>query len=501
MNNTMWPALEKRRRKRGRAKVLLLFCVLLMVALCAAQGLAHYSAQTEHSTKPPRVAKNVIILISDGCGYNHVDAATLFQYGETGMQTYEQFPVVYAMSTYSADGQGYDPSQAWGHFDYVKNGWTDSASSATAMSTGVKTHDGAIGVDTDGEPLQHILQKAEGLGKSTGVVTTMAFSHATPAGFVAHNESRFNYAELAQEMVLTSTVDVIMGAGHPWFDNDGNQLSSTISYRYVGGEQLWSQLVAGTAGGDCDGDAVADAWHLIETRAEFQALASGATPKRVIGVAQARDTLQQLRTDGRGRYAYGQPSLYKDDPPYFVQLNEGVPTLAEMTRGALNVLDDDPDGLFLLVEGGAVDYASHPNESGRMIEEQIDFNHAVEAAIDWVEHNSNWTETLLIVTADHETGYLTGPGSDPNWEPLVNNGAGTMPVMEWHSNVHTNSLVPIFVKGQAASFLRSYADDVDPVRGRYIDNTDIAQLLFTYMDWQYKLYLPAILRSHTVSVP
>src|SRR3989339_856574 len=95
-------------------------------------------------------AKNVIIMISDGCGYNHVDAASIYQYGKTGAQPYEQFPVKLAMSTY-LDGQSYDPEKAWSDFKYVSKSknCTDSAAAATAMSTGVKTFDGAIGLDAD----------------------------------------------------------------------------------------------------------------------------------------------------------------------------------------------------------------------------------------------------------------------------------------------------------------------------------------------------------------
>jgi alkaline phosphatase len=446
--------------------------------------------------RPSRVlASNIIIMISDGCGYNHIDATDMYVAGETGVQPYEQFAVRYAMSTYSADGHGYDPAQAWADFDYVNHGYTDSAAAGTALSTGHKTHNVAIGVDVDGNVLRNILEMAEERGKATGVVTTVPFSHATPAGFVAHNAYRGNYAEIAQQMLLDSAVDVIMGAGHPWFDNDGNRVDSPIDFAYVGGEQLWEQLVAGSVGGDADGDGSADGWALIQTQAQFRALASGATPKRVLGVAQVFAALQQQRTDERGRPAVAQLSLYRDDPPYYVALNDGVPTLEEMTRAALNVLDDDPDGLFLMVEGGAVDWAAHANESGRMIEEQIDFSGAVAAVVAWVEQNSNWMETLLIVTADHETGYLTGPGSDPGWQPLVNNGRGQLPGMEWHSTQHTNQLVPLFVHGEAAVFLDGYADEFDPVRGAYIDNTEIAAFLFRAMDAQlFCLYLPILER-------
>jgi alkaline phosphatase len=95
--------------------------------------------------------------------------------------------------------------------------------------------------------------------------------------------------------------------------------------------------------------------------------------------------------------------------------------------------------------------------------------------IEWVKANSNWGETLLIVTGDHETGYLTGPdsGMGPVWNPIVNNGAGVLPGMEWHSYSHTNSLIPFYAKGDAARLFTGYADEEDPVRGRYIDNTEI----------------------------
>jgi len=163
-------------------------------------------------------------------------------------------------------------------------------------------------------------------------------------------------------------------------------------------------------------------------------------------------------------------------------LLDNVPTLEEMTRAALNILDDDPDGLFLMIEGGAIDWASHANESGRMIEEELDFAASVAAVMAWVEANSNWGETLLVVTADHETGYLTGPDSDPAWTPIVNMGAGTLPGMEWHSGDHTNNLVPFFAKGDAARMFKKLADEQDPVHGRYLDNTEMAQALFRTMD-------------------
>ncbi len=101
---------------------------------------------TDGGTKVP---KNIIVMIADGCGYYQVDAANIYRFGKTGTAIYENFPVVYGMSTFSADGRGYDPKLAWQSFEYLKRKATDSAASATTMATGVKTYNGAIGVDTN----------------------------------------------------------------------------------------------------------------------------------------------------------------------------------------------------------------------------------------------------------------------------------------------------------------------------------------------------------------
>lgn len=437
---------------------------VLLSGMLISAGILPQSAMAVNDAAKKPAAKNIILMISDGCGYNQIDAASLYQYGKTGVQVYEHFPVQYGMSTYSVGS--YDPSLAWSSFDYVKTSPTDSAAAGTAMSTGSKTYDAAIGVDIDGNTLKHFSEECEELGKSTGVITTVEVSHATPASFVAHNISRNNYEAIAREMLMSSKTDVIMGAGHPLFNDDEN-LASAPNYKYIGGQSTWDGLVNGTlATADADGDGISDPWTLIQTRSDFQALMTGDTPARVAGIAQAGTTLQQNRSGD------------KNAEPYAVPLNQNVPTLAEMSKGALNVLDNNENGFFLMVEGGAIDWAGHANQSGRLIEEEIDFNRAVEAVINWVNENSNWGETLLIVTGDHETGYLTGPDSDPDWNPLVNNESGIVPGMEWHSTDHTNTLIPLFAKGDAARFFRELADEADPQRGNYVDNTELAQVMF-----------------------
>ena len=223
--------------------------------------------------------KNVILFISDGCGFNHVDAASYYQYGKTGMQVYEQFPVKLAMSTYLANGF-YDPDSAWANFNYVKRNSTGSAASITAISTGVKSYRGSICFDTLKHPLVNLSDIFEKEGKSTGAVSTVPFGNATPAGVIAHNVNRQNYKEITKEMILESKADVIIGGGHPFYNPDGSLVSELAErfvgskeiwdmnnggkpissedgklleeseFRYVGGKEVWDALSNGTAGSD-----------------------------------------------------------------------------------------------------------------------------------------------------------------------------------------------------------------------------------------------------------
>jgi len=447
----------------------------LVPALCIALSsiIAAPALAQDNAPAQKHHAKNIILMIGDGMGYNQVAAGDMYQYGKTGAQVYEKFKQ-YPVSTYPAKAPGYDPQKAWSDFAYVKRYCTDSAAAATAMATGVSTYNGAIGVGTEKQPLKQITELAEEKGKAVGDITTVLFNHATPACFLSHDRSRGNYTSIAKEM-LNRPAEVIMGAGHPGFDKDGKPVKMKSadpskgipgSYGRVGGEDIWKGLKAGTFGNDCDGDGKPDPWTLIDTKAQFEALMHGKTPKRVFGLLPVQTTLQEERSGDAKADAYTVPMI------------KTVPTLAEMSVGALNVLRQDPDGFFIMIEGGAIDWACHNNESGRLIEEQIDFNKAVDAVVKWVAQNSSWDDTLLLVTADHECGYLLGPGSDPDQKPLVNNGQGKMPGMEWYKTSHTNELVPLYVKGAGAAEFDNYFEGKDPVRGRYIHNTAIGKVMF-----------------------
>ena len=410
--------------------------------------------------------KNVIVLISDGWGSNQILATNYYNDGKAGTQIYEKFPVSLNMSTYSFGEKTKDDDEnskysslLWNSFELLKNNPTDSAAAGTAMSTGTKTYDAAIGVDQEQENLKHMAEDFEALGRSTGVISSVPFSHATPASFVDHNVNRNNYSDIANGMLKNTKTDVIMGACNPFYDNNGQTITKP-SYKYVGGEDTWNVLKNGTIGNDENGDGIVDYWKLIETKTDFEKLQYGNTPDRVIGAAQVATTLQQSR-DGDKLAA-----------PYAVAMNTNVPTLEVMTKGALNVLDNNDKGFFLMIEGGAIDWAGHANQSGRLIEEQTDFNKSVDAVCDWVQKNSNWSETLVIVTGDHETGYLTG--TEGVYDEVKNNGKGNLPTMFWNSTNHTNQLIPFYAKGAGSEIFKKLADEVDTVKGPYLDNTEIS---------------------------
>ncbi|MDR3359833.1 MAG: alkaline phosphatase, partial [Bifidobacteriaceae bacterium] len=417
------------------------------VAAAAATGLA--AALSPLLAAPAAAgdvptAKNIIVLISDGAGYNHCDVANLYETGTTrnqvrvdptngsitpsakgpAVQVYDDYPVQVAQSHYSANGRGsYADDQAWGTFNWVASGATDSAAAATAMGTGVKTNNGVLGHTPGGQRLVTIGEHASDLGKAVGLVTTVAFDHATPAGFIAHNSNRNDYHGLANEMI-ESDIEVIMGAGHPFYTDD--HVATTPNYKWIS-QNDFERVSQGETG-----------YSFIETAAEFEALAQGGNlPDKVFGLAQVPETLQYNRA------GYGD-AAHKNIPPYSDPLLTGVPDLPTMAQGALNVLERDQDGFFLMVEGGAVDWAGHANQTTRLVEEQQDFNAAVEVIDAWVNANSSWDETLVIITADHETGYLSGPGAGAasGWTPM-SGAQGDLPTVSWSSGDHTNSLVPL----------------------------------------------------------
>lgn len=410
-------------------------------------------------------AKNVILMITDGAGFNAFNCAGYYQYGELGRQAYDNFPIEFGCTTYSLDkhdgkARGYDPQKAWADFEYVRK-VTDSAAAATALNTGLKTINERINVDKDGNYLVTIAQIADSLGKATGTVSTVQISHATPAGVWSHNISKENYKQIANQMIYNTGLDVIIGTGHPAYDNNGKPLpKNKWKAKYVGGLDTYDQLLnAATDRG----------WIFLDGKSDFQALADNTFPAsgRIIAIARTHETLQQKRS-GKG----------------MGNLNQNVTDLATMARAAVNLLAKDPDGFYLMIEAGAPDWAGHDNNLARMIEEQINFNLAVNAVVEWIKENSSWSQTLLIVTADHETGQLWGPDAGPNsktpFDLPKNNGKGKLPSAKYFSGGHTNVLVPLYAVGNGSKKFTELIDGIDQkaakawdFSGKYVDNTDV----------------------------
>ncbi len=477
---------------------LLLAAIGLLVAFCP------FVQAEEHAPK-----RHVIVMISDGGGFNTFAATSMFE-GKwdsargQGMQVYDgpswtklaarTFPLNTSLAPQGTNQQDpalvYDSAKAWAPetgYEWLTATYTDSAAAGTALSTGKKTYNHAINwndLDQSIEPTMS--EAARSAGLAAGVITSVEWAHATPASFGAgHAAQRDEYEVIARQMLTSGVLDVIMGAGNPDFNNNSQpwkpkkvekteaekaaeaakgitgEIAQEREYKYVGGKETWTAIEAArkTPGGLYLG------FRPVSTKADFEALCEGVPPAKVLGTAQAATTLQQARTK------IGKKHPDKDTP-----LNENVPTLVTMTRGALNVLGRKPNGFFLMIEGGAVDWANHNNLPGRMIQEQIDFNQAVETVVEWVEENSSWDETLVVITADHETGLLWGPESDKHpFQPLVDKGLGKIPGLKYNSTKHSNSLVPVFARGVGAEQLATMVVGNDPVRGPYVDNTGIAE--------------------------
>ena len=440
-----------------------LISVLLISILCFGCEIERPKLSLNVDKKETR-AKNIIIMIADGCGYNHINATNYYATGELNSQIYESFPVHFPVSTAPAMSGKFNSEMglSWQNgynsgLTYSDSNWrnispTGSGAAATAIASGRKTYNASIGMDIYFKPLKSIAEKAKELGKSAGLVTTVPFAHATPASFASHNVHRDNYEEIAREMIK-SNMDIIFGCGHPDYDDDGKSVEAP-DYKYVGGKKFWEKYISGKNYGR----------RLITKQSEFEKLLMNPTDEKLLGLPLVHSTLQA----GRGGDA--------NAGPYKVPYNSAIPNLKLLTKTALSSLSQNPKGFFLMIEGGAVDWAAHSNQSGRMIEELNSFNKTVESVVKWIETNSSWDETLLIVTSDHETGYLTGTnGYNSN---IVSNGKGKVPNMMWNSKKHTNVLIPLYAKGIGSDLFDDYADEIDSLRGYFIQNSEIGQIMF-----------------------
>ena len=263
---------------------------------------------------------------------------------------------------------------------------TDSGASGTALATGEKTNNGHIAMSPKGDTLTTILELAEQNGLATGLVSTSSILHATPASFIAHNKDRHAYEELALDF-LDTDVDVFIGGGLNSFSKreDGRDLTEELR------EKGYSVLT-----------------NLDEITEASSAPLAGFT---------AEEHNPSI-PDGRGEM------------------------LPRSTETALSLLSQNEKGFFLMVESSQIDWGGHDNDQDYIISETLDFNKTIEAALKFAETHPN---TLVIVTADHETGGMGLNGGNLD-KHTVESGFTT--------GGHTGIMVPVFAKGPGSEQFR-----------------------------------------------
>jgi len=284
---------------------------------------------THDHTPEKQVPKNIILLIGDGMGYAQLQAGIIHAADSMHMQ---KLPYTGFQNTSSLDDE-----------------ITDSGAAGTALATGNKTNNGMIGMLPDKTPLLNLTERMAASGRNTAVLASCAITHATPASFLAHNESRNNYEEIAEDIAMNASIDLFMGGGLDNFNKrkDGKDHIQTLVDRGFAIDSLFD----------------ASEWECHPKQAVFLA-----------------DFHQKTVLEGRGNQ------------------------LVKMVEHAVNCMENSENGFFMMVEGAQIDWAGHANDSAYLMAELYDFDQAVGVALDFAKENG---ETLVIVTSDHETGGFT----------------------------------------------------------------------------------------------
>nr|MBF0223246.1 alkaline phosphatase [Desulfobulbaceae bacterium] len=373
-------------------------------------------------------AKNIIMMVPDGMGISNVTAARIFKNGPNGERlALESLKVIGQQSTHAANSTV-----------------TDSAAAATAWAIGQKANNGEISCtptetgDCSNAP-KTVLEIAKAMGKATGLVATSQISHATPAAFGAHAGNRYCGEEIARQYIEDTDVDVVLGGG-VYYTNTKT------------GRCPWGASLPGTGMGQ-DGiisSAMDNGYTVVGTEDELKDAVKGKDSK-VLGLFKGFN-------DGKT------VEMFHVDPT--VTYPEEEPTLAEMTEAALDILDDDKDGFFLMVEGSQIDWEDHANSQEGMIAETLGFEAAVETVNSWLKKGHNAKNTLLIVAPDHDTaGYaINGPYGTLSNQGEIVDGA-------YISGNHTATDVVIWSQGPGSENL-----------GRALDNTDLFSVMVNALD-------------------
>lgn len=293
-------------------------------------------------------AKYVFYFIGDGMGLNQVNTTEMYlgeKQGRIGIEPlcFASFPVAGMATTFSAS-----------------NSITDSSAGGTALATGVKTYNGAIGVDANKERVMSVAERAKRAGKKVGVTTSVSIDHATPAAFYGHQPDRSMYYEIALQLPEAG-FDFYAGSGFLKPARTFDKKDAPSIYPIF--EQAGYTIARGLD--------------------EYKAKADGAG-KMIL-----------MQKEGANSSSL----------PYAIDRREGDLTLAQITESAIDFLSrDNKKGFFLMVEGGKIDWACHSNDPATMVKEIIDMDNAVRVAYEFYKKHPK--ETLIVITADHETGGL-----------------------------------------------------------------------------------------------
>ncbi|WP_338556570.1 alkaline phosphatase [Erwinia sp. E_sp_B04_7] len=396
-------------------------------------------------------AKNVILLIGDGMGDSEITAARNYAEGAGGFfKGIDALPLTGQYTHYALDKKTHKP-------DYV----TDSAASATAWSTGVKSYNGAIGVDVNGRDHPSIMEMAKAAGKATGNVSTAELEDATPAAQIAHVTSRKCYgpektSELCAanalekggkgsiaEQLLNARADVTLGGG-------GKTFSETAKAGEWQGKTLEEQ-------------AKLRGYQWVSDLSGMNAVTEASQDKPVLGLfAQGN---MPVRWKGPKATYHGN----LEGKPVSCEVNAerpaSTPTLAQMTEKAIDLLSKNQNGFFLQVEGASIDKQDHAANPCGQIGETVDLDEAVQKALEFARKEGN---TLVIVTADHAhaSQIIANDSKAPGLTQTLNTREGGLMTISYgnseeDSQGHTGTQLRIAAYGPHAANVVGLTDQTD----------------------------------------
>jgi alkaline phosphatase len=335
--------------------------------------LTSFYPTKEPGNKDKPEIKNIILMIGDGMGLPDVYAAMTVSDKPLNI---ERCKITGLQKTFSSD-------------NYI----TDSGAAGTALATGTKTKNGAIGMDASGNRVKSILEMAEENGLATGMVSTSSLTHATPASFIAHQSSRGSYEDIAMDFLKTD-IDVFIGGGYDHFAKRKDKLNLIDSLKLRGYEVDTSMV------------------QVLSSRS--MKLAGLTAPVH-----------NPYRLKGRGEM------------------------LPASSGKAIEILSKNKKGFFLMIEGSQIDWAAHANVADTVVDETLDFDKAVGVALDFAQKDGH---TLVVVTADHETGGVTITGGDRTTR---------MVKLSFSTKDHTAVMVPVYAFGPSAEKFTGIYDNTE----------------------------------------